>query len=62
MPGTTLNLLKFPILAPDGATIQQRVKRLIAERKHKHEEDKLSETSHKPIKVLPLNGEFVLCS
>ncbi|XP_046987580.1 nitric oxide-associated protein 1 [Schistocerca americana] len=40
-PGTTMNLLKFPILRPSGWRLYMRTKRLLAERERKQAEDKL---------------------
>ncbi|XP_011867473.1 PREDICTED: nitric oxide-associated protein 1 [Vollenhovia emeryi] len=46
-PGTTLNLLKFPILNPQKWRLYQRTMRLQREQQHRHAEEKLRITRFK---------------
>lgn len=56
-PGTTLNLLKFPIINPTPYRIFRREARLIADAK-KTEED-LSEDEQKQLNILKKQGYLI---
>ncbi|XP_071515686.1 nitric oxide-associated protein 1 [Panulirus ornatus] len=57
-PGTTLNMLKFPILRPAGYNLYLRLKRLREEQKIKSMSDKLKPVYTKSVSVGTLSGHI----
>lgn len=57
-PGTTLNMLKFPILRPSGFRLQQRVQRLKEIQKKEHLENKIKPRYTNNISVATLSGHI----